>query len=227
MSAPFIPFSALPTPNKNRRDLPHWEVPGASYFLTFRLADSLPTGVLAEMEHSAKAWLNLHGLNERREVQWLPPEIREEFRRVISIEEERWLDAGHGACILRKPELRGFLIETLHFHDGARYALDEYVIMPNHAHVLLVPTSEWSLREILATWKKFAARRINEALRKSGTLWRQETFDHIVRTEEKLESCRRYIRANPTKARLKAGDFHLGCGSGIVANGRGTANNVP
>ena len=212
----FTPFSDLEIPDKRRRNLPHWEVPGATYFLTFRLADALPAGVLEQINHSVDAWLRQHSLSDRREVQWLPQEKQSEFRRLITAEEEHWLDAGNGSCALRDSEFRQYLIEALTFFDDQRYALDAYVIMPNHVHLLVLPLESWSLSSIVASWKQYSAKRINIRMGRSGALWQKETFDHIVRNVEKLKQCRRYIAANPVKGRLARGDFHLGCGVGIT-----------
>lgn len=44
----------------------------------------------------------------------------------------------------------------------------------------------------------------------------QESFDHVIRTAEKLESFRRYIAENPVKAKLRAGEYTVGNGIGIV-----------
>lgn len=211
MPQKFIPFSQLQIPAIRRRKLPHWEVNGATYFLTFRLADSMPAGVLQEINHSAAAWLKLHDLNDRREVQSMPLEKQAEFRRLISLQEECWLDSGHGSCVLRDPECRQHLVDAFAFFDGQRYALDAYVIMPNHVHALAMPLNG-SLSSMVASWKQYSAKRINALTGQSGTLWRKETFDHIVQHAAKLEACRRYIAANPVKARLREGDYHVARG---------------
>jgi REP element-mobilizing transposase RayT len=215
MPSQFTPFYSLPDPQIRRRNLPHWEIQGATYFLTFRLADSLPKPVFEELENAVATWLSLHGLSQRHEVQALSHADQQEFRRLVSIREERCLDAGHGECVLRDPTNRASLVETLLFHDGTRYTLDSFVVMPNHVHLLLLPVKGWSLKEIVATWKKYSARRINERLGRSGSLWQKEVFDHIVRDQEKLERCRKYIGENPAKARLRDSEFHVGRGSGI------------
>lgn len=38
------------------RDLPHWRQEGATYFVTFRLADSLPQAKLRELDELRKLW---------------------------------------------------------------------------------------------------------------------------------------------------------------------------
>jgi putative transposase len=55
--------------------------------------------------------------------------------------------------------------------------------------------------------KGVSARNINRLLGRSGSLWMQESFSHIVRSLEQLKKFQRYIQMNPEKARLPATDF--------------------
>jgi REP element-mobilizing transposase RayT len=212
----FRPLHQLPKPIIRRRNLPHWEIGGATYFLTYRLADALPAGVLRELETVCEAWLRHHDLRDRSEVKKLSPLKRQEFRKVIREREEQWLDAKHGTCILRDARIREPVIESLREFDGKRYCLDGFVVMPNHVHLLVLPLAGWSLSEIIGTWKKFSARRINDTMDSTGAVWLEETHDHIVREAYELSVYRRYISENPVKARLRVGEYELGCGSGIL-----------
>lgn len=88
----------------------------------------------------------------------------------------------------------------MRFLDGASkggYALDEFVIMPNHVHVLVAPGPNVSLKKTINTWKRVSGHGINEVLQRSGEVWQEEPWDHIVRSLEDMERFRRYIRANP------------------------------
>lgn len=180
------------------------------------MADALPAGALSEIESSCTTWLRIHGLNHRREVETLPLSLREEFRRLITKTEERWLDAGHGSCVLRESECRQWVAEAVAAFDGTRYALDSFAVMPNHVHALLQPTGEWEITKIVASWKKYSALRINRLLGREGSFWQRESFDHIVRDRDQLERLKRYIEENPRKARLREGEYHLARGTGIV-----------
>ena len=46
------------------------------------------------------------------------------------------LDACHGACVLKRPELSAIVAESLLYHDGKKYVVSDYIVMPNHVHVL-------------------------------------------------------------------------------------------
>lgn len=122
---------------------------------------------------------------------------------------ERWLDAGHGACVLRDARCRSIVAEALLHFDGLRYDLAAWVVMPNHVHAIICPAAGWTLSQILHSWKSFTAKKINELLSQRGTLWMDESFDHIIRDKGSLERFVRYIRLNPVKAGLKDDEFSL------------------
>ena len=217
---------------KSRRNLPHWEQAGCTYFLTWRLADSLPVSKLAEWTESRDRWL---ALNPRP---WSPTTAAE-YNREFVARIEGWLDAGHGSCILRRPDVHGILAGALQFFHGQRYDLDACVIMPNHVHVLVTPyvtqafqpgmetnpqagkpvshLISHSLSGIVQSWKGYSAREINRLLGRNGRLWMDENFDHAVRSADQLEHFRKYIRENPAKAGLRKDEYFLQCDTGFPA----------
>ena len=69
-----------------------------TYFVTFRLADSLPTQKLAMLKEDKKRWLALN-----------PPPHKEsqtrEYHRNFSQRINEWLDAGYGSCVLARPDI--------------------------------------------------------------------------------------------------------------------------
>ncbi|MCX6907698.1 MAG: transposase, partial [Verrucomicrobia bacterium] len=122
-------------------------------------------------------------------------------------------DAGHGACWLREPALASLVADALqHFH-GTRYTLEDFVVMPNHVHILVTPLKDHALSENLHSWKSFSAKQVNRAIGRTGTVWQDESFDHIVRSAAQLAHFHDYIRSNPAAAHLKPGQYVLGSGS--------------
>jgi len=122
---------------------------------------------------------------------------RQEYWELFPTRFHRWLDEGHGACVLRQFELRNIVENALRYFDHDRYKLDEFIVMPNHVHVLVVPLGEHLLSGIVHSWKSFTASQINAALGQHGAFWQKESFDHIVRSTGSLEKFRQYIRDNP------------------------------
>jgi hypothetical protein len=83
--------------------LPHWQQEGAVYFITFRLADSVPAHLRDQWEDELENWLRVHP------EPW-SFEIEREYHQHFSGAIERWLDEGHGACVRRwSPKRFGIL----------------------------------------------------------------------------------------------------------------------
>ena len=110
-----------------------------------------------------------------------------------------WLDQGYGACVLAQLELSEIVEAAPRHFDGERYELGEFVVMPNHVHVLVTPLNDHELSDILHSWKSYTAKVINRQLGKTGTFWQKESFDHIVRNGDAVEKFAEYIRDNPRK----------------------------
>jgi len=182
--------------------LPHWQQTGAVYFVTFRLADAIPSTLRDQWEKEREAWLKVHP------EPW-STETELEYHKRFSGAMECWLDAGHGACLLRRRDCANVVAETLRHFEGERVVMISSVVMPNHVHALFVQNPEWPLEKLIQSWKRFTAREINKLLVRSGSLWQRDYFDRLVRDEKHFANCARYIRRNPTKARLGEGQFVL------------------
>ena len=195
----FDPYGEI---TERPRNLPHHEQSQATYFVTFRLADSVPQTLLQQWREEQDAWLKFHP----KPWDW---KTEREYQRRFVEERERWFDRGHGSCVLRDPTAAKIVSEALRFFDGERYHLDAFVVMPNHVHALVQPITNNSLSEILHTWKSFSANEINRATGGREKVWMHESYDHIVRDWEELLNWRRYIAANPEKARLRDTEFVL------------------
>ncbi|MCU0856937.1 MAG: exodeoxyribonuclease VII large subunit [Pontiellaceae bacterium] len=190
LSAPdaqyFIPFMPL---DIEQRHLPHWTQPGATYFITFRLADSLPREKLELWHKERDEWAKRHPAP-------YSDEEKEEYACLFSERINQWLDAGSGSCLLAKKENARIVEQALQHFDGIRYKLGPYVIMANHVHALVSPNKEYSLTDILHSWKSFTANEINKVSGTNGTLWQDESYDHIVRSPEELTFYTHYIQKN-------------------------------
>jgi len=177
-------------------NLPHWRQQGVTYFVTFRLADSLPRSKLRQWLEERALWLASH-------AEPLTIEEKSEFWERFPARFHRWLDASYGSCILRRSDAKQVVEAALaHFH-GSRYRLGEHTVMPNHVHAVIAPLADRTLSGILHTWKSYTAKEINRKLNWSGTLWQKESFDHIVRSPEQLERINQYIRDNPRGGKAK------------------------
>jgi putative transposase len=154
----------------SRGYLPHFDSPETVQFVTFRLADSLPAAVVKALGHREG---NVHHI-------------------------ERGLDAGFGACWLRKPEIASVVQDALLHFDGERYRLLAWCLMPNHVHIVILDGQP--LTDIVRSWKSFTARRANTLLDRTGPFWHADYFDRYMRNEEHLAQTVEYVEQNPVKA---------------------------
>ncbi len=180
--------------------LPHWQQKGAVYFVTFRLWDSLPTTLTNRWRFEKATWLECHP------KPW-SPETELEYDKRFTRRWEQELDRSHGACILRRPECATIVGRALTHFEGERCHQLAWVVMPTHVHALFVLNAEVPLEQLLHSWKSFTATQINRLTGNAGPFWQHDYFDRIVRDGDHYQRCVRYIRRNPERAEVRAGEF--------------------
>jgi valyl-tRNA synthetase len=179
--------------------LPHWTQTGAVYAITIRLADSLGADVAEQMRLEREKIIQ-NATSERRE---LTSYERQELEQLYFDKVESYLNAGHGQCYLREPNIAELVANALKKFDGERYDLIAWAVMPNHVHVVVKPFEGVKLPEILHSWKSYTANKANELLGRTGEFWRSEYYDHLIRDEEDLFNQINYVLSNPAKAGLE------------------------
>jgi ATP-dependent Clp protease ATP-binding subunit ClpA len=180
--------------------LPHWRQDGVTYFVTWRTGDSLPKARADEWFAERDQWLKNHP------EPWTS-KVEEEYYQRFPDRWEKWLDEGHGECLLARPELRNIVEDVLRHDDGVKYRLKDFVVAANHVHVLVIPTGgENTLSDAVQNWKSVSSHRINKALGRKGEFWQKEYFDHIVRSPEQLVKFRSYIQGHPHSVSVGGGD---------------------
>ena len=167
--------------------LPHFDAPEAIQAITYRLSDSLPAEVVSRLAAHLEA---------------LPEQERsDERRRHI----ERWMDAGHGCCMLRDPVAAQLVTEAWHRFDGERYRLLAWVVMPSHVHVVIELNGTSSLARIVQSWKSFTGRHLKQRMRAGSTsVWSREYWDRWMRDERHFRQTVAYVERNPVAAGLVA-----------------------
>lgn len=74
----------------------------------------------------------------------------------------RWQDAlddCHGACALRAPELAEIVAKSSLRFDNDRYLMLDFIVMPNHVHLLAAFPDEEAMRNQCESWKHTRRRR--------------------------------------------------------------------
>jgi putative transposase len=174
----------------SRGYLPHIDAGEQPQFVTFRLADSLPATVL-----------------ERWHIE-LEGEVESARRFELYRRCERYLDEGHGSCTLSHPVAARIVQDALVFYHGIRYLLHNWVVMPNHVHMLMTPTPGTSLESILKPLKSFTSLEIHKQLGGQGRLWQADYFDRLMRDLGHFDRTALYIEWNPVKAKLCTDKTH-------------------
>jgi len=165
---------------KNR--LPHIAPVGATFFVTFRLADSLPITVIQSLK--AEFEQKCQQLKDKK-LPNLQARIRAERKRYFGKFDHQLDTLRCGNCYLQQTEIAQIVAKRLHEFDKVHYALHTYCIMPNHVHVLFdtgqqllteegtysedAPPHYVQLDTIMKLIKGGSAHLANQALERKGT----------------------------------------------------------
>jgi putative transposase len=87
-----------------------------------------------------------------------------------------------------------------HYREQKRYVLHEFVIMPDHLHLLLTPAPSISLERALQLIKGGFSYRLGKPKRR--LVWQESFTSHRIRDEQDYQRHAEYIRMNPVRARL-------------------------
>ena len=187
------------------RNLPHIQPAGATLFVTYRLANSLPAVVGQRLREEAEA------------AEQLLERLPEEERREELYRAQKWafgrLDAAldraeSGPKWLGEPAVAQLVCDVLRQADGALYDLIAWGRMPNPVHAVFTPCvgpdGVVALPRIMHALKRPTAWDANSILGRFGTFWQDESYDHYVRDGEELARIVYYVLWNPVKAGLVA-----------------------
>lgn len=195
-----------------KRYLPHWQPKGREYFVTFRLAGSLPTNVVNDLRHRRKEWLKK--AEDQKPDPHTPgwqPGIQERIQLKIFKKYEAHLDKGKtGPIWLKQSRVADIVKESIHYRDQKVYDLYAYCIMSNHVHLVFkhlinskkTKEEKFPITNILMNLKRYTARECNKILDRSGAFWQPESYDRVIRNRDELERIIDYTLNNPVKAGL-------------------------
>ncbi len=91
-----------------------------------------------------------------------------------------------------------FVEVLLHYRSHGKYLLHEFVVMPDHFHVLITPSDEISLEKSVQFIKGGFSFRLNSKL----PVWQPSFTNHRIRDEEDFEGHREYIWMNPVASAI-------------------------
>jgi REP element-mobilizing transposase RayT len=214
-----------------RRKLPHYQPDNAAFFVTFRLANSLPQEVIVRLKEEQEELVrqfsklsknvgqvsNLSQSSKGQLGKLSYNELYNQQKRYFAKFDEYLDKVNTGELYLNDERVAKIVADTIHFLDGKKYDLICYCIMPNHVHIVFsvgqfsklskdnigqVGNLSYNLSPILHTLKLFTAREANKILHRTGAFWQHESYDHIIRDEKELYRIVEYVLNNPVKAGL-------------------------
>ena len=105
------------------------------------------------------------------------------------------------------PEARDLVLQHCLHDNGKKFDLLVAVVMPDHVHMIFTPLRDvnqepFTFEEILGGIKGASVHSVNKALRRSGQLWQDESFDHVIRSSESLNEKVEYVVQNPVRKGL-------------------------
>lgn len=104
------------------------------------------------------------------------------------------------AVFFAEEDFRKYLNELALASDEYECLIHAYVLMTNHIHMLVTPTTETTLSLMMQSIGRKYVRYINGAYRRSGTLWEGRFKSALVESEQYFLTCSRYIELNPVRA---------------------------
>ncbi|MDQ1637168.1 MAG: REP-associated tyrosine transposase [Pyrinomonadaceae bacterium] len=185
------------------RNLPHIQPPGATLFVTFRLAGSLPRVVIAQWQKEQRWLSHLAKTNPSYHRR-----VKDDFERKWFAKFEEILDgAAVGPVWLRDEPIAAIVADSLHHRHGKAYRLDAFSIMGNHVHAVIKPLSvlgdedlDQSISAILQSLKGYTSFKCNRVLGREGEFWAHESYDHWNRDNDEWHRIVAYVLNNPVKA---------------------------
>lgn len=198
-----------------RRILPHFQNIGATFFVTWRLFDSMPKDSIERLKSNWELkQINIkRQLKDKIEINKLLKEAEIEYWNSF----EKYLDnIKYGSHCLKNPEVAQLVLEKIKSYDGKYYIFEACCIMSNHVHVLLnfniqIPENEEEfdirkyvqLDKVLKYIKGGSSKEINKLLNRTGQpFWNEINFDRYIRNEKHFNSTINYIINNPVNAGL-------------------------
>ena len=104
--------------------------------------------------------------------------------------------------LFQKTETADLLVTTLFgYRDRGEFLLHEFVVMPNHIHLLL-STDEAHIGRAIQTVKGGFSHALGKSGLKFKAVWQPSYYEHRVRDEDEYERMRNYIHQNPVRRGL-------------------------
>jgi len=108
-----------------------------------------------------------------------------------------------GRSVFQVPQIAEILVQTMaRCRDRGDYLLHEFVVMPNHIHLLLTPSSTTSLEKAVQLIKGGSSHEIHRQCERTMEIWQEGFHEWTIRDTNDWQTKADYIRMNPVRAKL-------------------------
>jgi putative transposase len=97
-----------------------------------------------------------------------------------------------------------FIAVLLHYQENSKYHLHEFVVMPNHFHLLVTPIPPVTLEKSIQFIKGGFSHRARKEFGFDGEVWQTSFYDRRVRDANEYAAFCHYIHMNPVRRGLAA-----------------------
>ena len=105
--------------------------------------------------------------------------------------------------IFRAEPFANLFLDTLQrYRTQSKFFIHEFVLMPDHFHILLTPATDVSLEKSVQLIKGGFSFRVKKELDSNLEVWEKGYTEHLVKDATDYERHVNYIRENPIRARL-------------------------
>jgi REP-associated tyrosine transposase len=123
-------------------------------------------------------------------------------------------DTWQRRALFAKPEPARIVLEQiLECRERGFYKLHDFVIMPEHLHMLITPGEQASLEKAMMMIKGGSSYKIKKELLYSFPIWMSGYHDRWIRNAHEYRIRKQYIELNPVKARIVESPFEYALGS--------------
>jgi putative transposase len=102
--------------------------------------------------------------------------------------------------LLANADVHDALVNFAHEGDARGIGVGRYVIMPDHVHLFVRGSLDFSLRQ----WVRILKRVLSKAISCAPPHWQEGFFDHLIRHSESYAEKWEYVRQNSVRAGLTA-----------------------
>lgn len=108
------------------------------------------------------------------------------------------------ACFFEDEDYTVYLDKMKLYSRKYNVAVHSYVLMTNHVHLLLTPSTTTGVSQLMQSLGRYYVRYINQTYERTGTLWEGRYKSTLVDSDNYFLTVSRYIELNPVRADMVA-----------------------